>query len=116
MPDDLDANRLYARRIVELWLEAIDFSQQAHSYFLRGEPENEITMEYIARLVRLWRELVPKVKNRIELQELEQEFMLFENFCVRNPKLLLSQPEKLVELEMVLTQVMDKLGLTQFVR
>ncbi|MCX8171316.1 MAG: hypothetical protein N3E47_05030 [Candidatus Bathyarchaeota archaeon] len=113
MVEDIEVRKIYAKRIIELWLETLEYSQSAQALFLRGELENEVITEYVSRLVRLWRELLPKVKNMAEVQELEKEFMLFEEFCIANPRLLIGHPEKLVELEMVLTAVLDKLGVTQ---
>jgi hypothetical protein len=113
MVDELsnDVRKLYAHRIISLWLECLDFAQEAQKFFLRGETENEITLEYIARLVQLWRELGPKVKSRAELKELEDEFMSFEQYS-REPKLLLSDPDKIIALESAVRNVLDKLQLT----
>lgn len=106
-----DARKAYTLRVIQLWLEAIDVSQAAQVFFLRGETENEITLEYVARLVRLWREFVPKVKSRAELKELEGKFMEFESYC-NNPRSLLEEPDKIIMLEATVRDVLDKLGLT----
>lgn len=111
MADMDSAKQLYSSRIIQLWLEAIDVSQEAQVFFLRGENENEITLEYIARLVRLWREFVPKVQNRAELKELEREFMEFAPLCA-DPKQFITDPDKIIALEAVLTKVLDRLDIT----
>ena len=108
---DYEARRSYALRIVALWLESIDFAQEAQKYFLRGETENDVTLEYVARLGRLWKELVPKVTNRVELKDLKNEYMSFEPY-VLDPRKLLTDPSKIYELETVICNLLDKLGLT----
>ena len=112
MVDETDARRVYTLRIVNLWLEALDVAQAAQVYFLRGEIENEISLEWIARLVRLWRELVPKVKSRAELKELESQFMEFEQACSMPKEMLMGNPDKIIALEGVIRDVLDKLNLT----
>jgi hypothetical protein len=113
MADELnvDIRKMYAQRIISLWLECLDFAQEAQKFFLRGETENDITLEYIARLVQLWRELGPKVKSRVELKELEDEFMSFEQYS-QQPKLLLADPDRIIALEAIVRNVLDKLGIT----
>jgi hypothetical protein len=108
---ELDARRTYTLRIINLWLEVIDVSQAAQVFFLRGETENEITLEYVARLIRLWREFVPKVKSRVELKDLEERFMSFEQYS-DVPKSLLEDPDKIIALEAIIRDVLDKLQLT----
>ena len=110
--NELDARRTYTRRIIDLWLEIIDVSQAAQVYFLRGEIENEISLEWIARLVRLWRELVPKVLSRVELKELEGPFMEFEQACAMPKEMLMGNPDKIIALEGIIRDVLDKLNLT----
>ena len=112
MADDFSARQTYSMRIIQLWLECIDFSQEAQKFILRNEPENDVVLEYVARLVRLWREFVPKVRNRPELKELEKEFFSFESYCT-NPETLLTEPLQIRLLEAVLTDVLDRLGLTK---
>jgi len=107
-----DARKVYTLRIINLWLESLDVSQAAQVYFLRGEIENEVSLEWIARLVRLWRELVPKVKSRAELKELEKEFMGFEADCAMPKEMLMGNPDKIIALEGIIRDVLDKLGLT----
>ena len=109
--EDQDARRLYALRIIELWLECLDFSHKAQVFILRDEPENEVTLEYVARLTRLWKELKPKVQNRSELKDLVNKYMAFEPFAIQ-PKDLLTNPEQIYALEETLCEVLDKLGMT----
>lgn len=111
MVESEDARRMYSMRIIELWLECIDVSHQAQKFFLRDEPENEITLEYVARLTRLWKELKPKVLHRSELKDLESKYMSFEVYAIQ-PRELLSQADKIYELEEVICEVLDKLQLT----
>lgn len=112
MVDDLDsARKTYSLRIIQLWLECIDLSHESQKLFLRGEPENEINYEYVARLVRLWKEFKPKVKNRTELENLMGQYEQFNDYCI-DPRKLLEDPDKIFLLEEVICDVMDKLGLT----
>lgn len=109
---DQEARKIYASRLVSLWLECIDFSHESQKFILRDELENEITLEYLARLTRLWKEFKPKVQNRTELKELVDRYMSFEKYAIE-PKLLLSEVDKIYQLEEVLCEIMDKLGLTK---
>lgn len=109
--EDQEARKRYSLRIVELWLECVDFAQEAQKYIMRDEAENDVVLEYLARLTRLWKELKPKVENRSELKDLANEYMAFEAFAI-TPKDLLTQPEQIYKLEEVICKTLDKLGLT----
>jgi len=112
-----DIRKQYTQRVVELWLECLDFAQESQKYLLKGNAqstisdENEIILEYIARLIQLWRELGPKVKSRVELKELENEFISFEQYS-QQPRMLLDEPDKIIALEAIIRNVLDKLGIT----
>jgi hypothetical protein len=110
--EDTSARQTYALRLIQLYLECIDFSQEAQKYFFRNELDNEIVLEYVSRLLRLWKEFVPKVKDRAELKDLKDEFMKFEKYSL-DPDTLLVDTSQIRRLEATLTDTFDKLGLTK---
>ena len=109
---DQEARKIYSSRLITLWLECIDLSHEARRLYLRGEYENDLNFLFVARLTRLWRELKPKVENRTELKDLVNQYMLFEQYYIDCNKIK-DDPDKILELEGILCDVMDKLGITQ---
>lgn len=105
-------SNVYALTILQRWNDCLDISQKAQAFFLRGEAENELTLDYIARLVTLWRELSPKVKNRTELAPIKERFLSYSKY-INYPNTLMVEPDKLFEIEDIIREALDKLAVTK---
>ena len=107
----VSAGQMYAVKVVQLWLECIDLSQQARILWLKQEFDHDVNYEYVARLTRLWGVLYPKVKGRDDFKELTDEFEKY-HIYYNDASLIVQTPEDIIRLETVIAAVLEKLKLT----
>lgn len=113
MADELSSGTTYAFKILEMWFDIIDLGVRFRMAYLRKNLEHEITYEYVALLTRLWADLLPKMKARSDFGELTSEFEGFRDMCY-DPEKFMASPDKILRLEEVLREAIEKLGITRF--
>lgn len=120
--EPLSSGEWYAQRIVQLWIECLQISQVAKALYLKGEYENEVNFEYIARLTRMWGELYPKIKGRTE-DNMKTFSESYEKFHVyyRDPMKLVIEAaggntNTIIDMEEVVREALEKLKLTKYER
>ena len=113
----------YAFDLLNKWQEIGKLSEQVREGRIMrtvlkrrySSEEMRLKSEYIAKLTRLWLELLPMVEGRSDFSSISEEFMRFESYY-KNPLLLQQKTnmEELFELEKVERQVFEKLKITKF--
>lgn len=104
----------YAFKLLEKWGELMDLSEDFRKNMLLGIIDQELTMEYISRLTRLWLELYPKIRGRTDLDlKLVKEFEQFKKYfedpiLLKNPK----EAQNLFKFEEMLRWAIEELELT----
>lgn len=104
----------YAFKLLEKWGELMDLGEQFRKNMLLGIIDQELTMEYISRLTRLWLELYPKIKGRTDLDpEVVKNFEQFRKYF-EDPTLLRDPEEaqNLFKFEEMLRWAIEELGIT----
>ena len=120
----------YAIFLADLWKGVSEFREKQIANFVSGKRRDNDTNGYITRLVSIYIELEPKVNGRTELGKYKKQFDDLKPYTI-DPKMLLpmySQSiegadiikkvnwDKLRELDGVLRNVLEELGVTKFER
>lgn len=111
--NEISSGGTYAFKILEMWFNIIDIGVQFKMDYLRNHLDHENTYQYVALLCRMWVELLPKMKSRSEFGDLTKEFEDFRDLCY-DPKKLMASPDKILRLEEVLRDAIERLGITKF--
>lgn len=106
-----ETGTMYVYGILQKWNEIILLSEEVRRIYLEETEDPALFYLYASKLSRLWIEMYPKVKGRDDLKELADEFNTYKKFAF-NPDQ--ANIQRLFELEFILRQILEELGITKF--
>lgn len=115
MEETLSSGQAYMFTLLKKWEELIELGEESRLKILMGDRDDRLQTEYIAKLTRLWLELLPIVDGRDEFGDIDQRFKEFRIYYV-NPTLLLEHEheDKLLDLEELIRIILHKSKVTYF--
>lgn len=113
MEQQISSKQAWEFDILGKWREIIEVAEAFRVNHIGQIKDQDISHLYAAKLTRLWLELLPKVKGRAELEEVEGAFMEFRPFYFDPGQFFEKKNEaRLYELEECLRLVLEKLRVT----
>lgn len=107
----------YAYRILQKWVDLIEVGEKFRAQYIKGEPDQDLRNDYIARLTRLWGELRPHVEGRSEerFKNITEKYNAFSTYFFDPKKLSdAANAEDIFKLESCIRDAMHALKITQF--
>lgn len=110
------ASTAYAYSVLTKWEDVSILGEEVRKNYICGVMDQELLMEYVSKLISLWKEMYPKVKDRSDFgEETTKEFMAFERFY--DDPLEIFRGDNLItvfKFEKCLRWILEKVGLTKF--
>lgn len=120
---EVTSGAIYAKAILEKWLEIGDLRERFTYNYLMKEPNQKIVKEYVSKLISLYKEVLPKVKDH---PTFDKDTVRIAKFSAHSydPMLLIEGREKkageeetknyklVFELDELLRDIMEKLKIT----
>ena len=111
----------YAAFIRNRWIEIELIREEFFQGLFIKTVDPDTISKYLSKLISLWIELKPKIEGRLELRDLEDEFLAFQtdiinmenNFLITKGGEKKVDIEKLYKLEEVIRKAIEKLGVTK---
>lgn len=107
----------YAYRILQKWVDLIEVGEKFRAQYIKGEPDQDLRNDYLARLTRMWGELRPHIEGRTEekFKTLAPEYEKFGVYFYDPKKLSDSTAgEDIFKLESCIRDALHALKITQF--
>ena len=112
MSEQLTTGATFAGDILNSMRKVSEASNVFRYNYQQGVKNKAVKNVYASELITLWLLLYPKVVGRSDLLKLEEKFKSYEVYY-KNPRLL-KKGKDLYEFEMLLREVIEKLGITKW--
>jgi len=116
MADELmPVGKAYAYDLLQCWTAFREVANQFRINYCMNKIDEKLYSNYCSLLAGWWIELKPNIENRKESQftQLTAKFKEYEKYA-KDPRLLMKEPNKAVELEILVREAIDKLKITDF--
>jgi hypothetical protein len=111
----IPSGQAYAYSLLEKWEETLELGEKVRFDIMTEGKDNKVRQMFIAKLLILRLALYPKVHGNLQMGELQKRYEALKD-CALDP-VMFSKKEnsmRIFELEEVIAETLEKLGITKY--